>query len=714
MLLPHLRLKSSFRPLRPIAVLPHRRLLLSPSPVASRIHLRQPNSISSLSINASPPLLLSEETCLRLISCSKSASPKQSSRVHSPILKLGLAGDLLLCNNLLSLYSKHGQPGSARKVFDEMPVRDIVSWTAIVSSLVQSGDEDEALRLYQRMLLAGAMLNDGVFPNEFTLTMLLSACSNLGSRHGDLVHGHLILLGIELNLAVKTALVDMYSKCGNLVSAVTALRLTSDSDVILWTAIISGFAGAGDCTGAVSYFKEMRTGSAIHPNSFTYATLVNASSVGGSPELGRMFHCLAVKAGVQDDVSVGNAIVDFYSKWSSQLEDPVQAFEEISSPNVVSWTALIAGLVSHGDDRSAMAALTEMQAAGVKPSSFTLSAILTNLSSQETVGYTQKLHAAMMKTNLNTRDITVGNSLVDAYAKLVRPTDALNVFDDMSHRDFYTYTSLIKCLNLAGLNQEALSLIVPLRIELGSVDGFTLASFLSAAAGLAAAKCGGQLHGHSVVSGLDAFSSVSNSLVDMYGKCGRIDDARVVFVSIQRPNVVSWNSLMSGLASNGCFSDALSTFEDMRIAGVLPDSVTFLIALYACSHGGLIDLGIDYFHSMEERFGLVPTEDHYVCLVDMLGRAGRLEAAAAAVESMGRSPGALVYKTLLGCCRLHGNLVMGEWAASRAMEIHPLDSAVYVLLAGMYDDAGRIELGDQIRRTMKARGATRSPGTSWM
>ncbi|KAK8954433.1 Pentatricopeptide repeat-containing protein [Platanthera zijinensis] len=612
MLLPHLRLKSSFRPLRPIAVLPHRRLLLSPSPVASKIHLRQPNSISSLSINASPPLLLSEETCLRLISCSKSASPKQSSRVHSPILKLGLAGDLLLCNNLLSLYSKHGQPGSARKVFDEMPVRDIVSWTAIVSSLVQSGDEDEALRLYQRMLLAGAMLDDGVFPNEFTLTMLLSACSNLRSRHGDLVHGHLILLGIELNLAVKTALVVMYSKCGNLVSAVTALRLTSDSDVILWTAIISGFAGARDCTGAVSYFKEMRTGSAIHPNSFTYATLLNASSVGGSPELGRMFHCLAVKAGVQNDASVGNAIVDFYSKWSSQLEDPVRAFEEISSPNVVSWTALIAGLVSHGDDCSAMTALTEMQAVGVKLSSFTLSAILTT------------------------------------------------------------------------------------------------------AAGLAAAKCGGQLHGHSVVSGLDAFSSVSNSLVDMYGKCGRIDDARVVFVSIQRPNVVSWNSLMSGLASNGCFSDALSTFEDMRIAGVLPDSVTFLIALYACSHGGLIDLGIDYFHSMEERFGLVPTEDHYVCLVDMLGRAGRLEAAAAAIESVGRSPGALVYKTLLGCCRLHGNLVMGEWAASRAMEIHPLDSAVYVLLAGMYDDAGRIELGDQIRRTMKARGATRSPGTSWM
>ncbi|KAK8967985.1 Pentatricopeptide repeat-containing protein [Platanthera guangdongensis] len=808
MLLPHLRLKSSFRPLRPTAVLPHRRHLLSPSPAASRIHLRQPNSISSPSINASPPLLLSEETCLRLISCSKSASPKQSSRVHSPILKLGLAGDLLLCNNLLSLYSKHGQPGSARKVFDEMPVRDIVSWTAIVSAFVQSGDEDEALRLYQRMLLAGfvpnhftlssvvrlaaslrdfdlgtnlhgfiikrgfgsnfvlesglvdfyskcglfddacrlelmagrdvvswttmisasvqaedwrktvsfymAMLNDGVFPNEFTLTMLLSACSNLGSGHGDLVHGHLILLGIELNLAVKTALVDMYSKCGNLGSAVTALRLTSDSDVILCTAIISGFARAGDCTGAVSYFKVMLTGSAIHPNSFTYATLVNASSNGGSPELGKMFHCLTVKAGVEDDASVGNAIVDFYSKWSSQLEDPVRAFEEISSPNVVSWTALIAGLVSHGDDRSAMTALTEMQAAGVKPSSFTLSAILTNLSSQETVGYTQKLHAAMMKANLNTRDITVGNSLVDAYAKLVRPRDALNVFDDMSQRDFYTYTSLIKCLNLAGLNQEALSLIVPLRIELGSVDGFTLASFLSAAAGLAATKCGGQLHGHSVVSGLDAFSSVSNSLVDMYGKCGRIDDARVVFVSIQRPNVVSWNSLMSGMASNGCFSDALSTFEDMRIAGVLPDSVTFLIALYACSHGGLIDLGIDYFHSMEERFGLVPTEDHYVCLVDMLGRAGRLEAAAAAVESMGHSPGALVYKTLLGCCRLHGNLVMGEWAASRAMEIHPLDSAVYVLLAGMYDDAGRIELGDQIRRTMKARGATRSPGTSWI
>ncbi|XP_020587581.1 pentatricopeptide repeat-containing protein At5g52850, chloroplastic [Phalaenopsis equestris] len=784
--------------------------LLSHLTAVDFINVDQSSRISPLIHGSSAVFLSSEESCLHFLSCCKSIPfSNKAFCAHSAIIKLGFDSHLLICNNLLSLYSKHGHADIARNLFGEMPYRDIVSWTAVISAFVQNGNDEEALYLYQQMLFADlvpnhftlstvmrcaasvrdfdlgtshhalilkrgfgsnfvlesglldfyskcgmfdealvvfqlmndrdtvswtamisvlvqaedwkkalclyiSMLKDGVFPNEFTFTMLLTACCKLESHLGKLIHAHMILLGIQLNLAVKTALVNMYCKCKNMTSAMNSLHLTSDSDVMLWTTIISGYAQAGDYKEAVSSFRKMQTAAYFPPNSFTYTTLLNASSLSALPELGKVFHCVVVKVGLEHDVSVGNAIVDLYSKCSPQVEDAVRAFEEISSPNVVSWTAHISGLVRQGEDSAAMVVLAEMQVAGVKPNSFTLSTILTDLSSREGAAHAQKLHAIVLKTNLSTWDITVGNSLVDAYANLGWMIDARKVFDDVQNRDVYTYTSLAKGFNQAGLHGLVLSLIGPMRAELTRIDSFSLASFLSAAAGLATAKCGTQLHCFSLKSGLKASISVMNGLVDMYGKCGCIAEARAIFASIQQPNVVSWNGLISGLASNGFFAEALSTFEDMRIAGVLPDSITFLVALYACSHGGLVDLGMDYFSSMKEQFELVPDKDHYVCFVDMLGRAGRLEAAMEAIETMPHQPGALIYKTLLGCCKLHGNVAMGEWAASRAMELDPSDSAVYVLLAGMYDDAGRVELGEEIRKLMRVRGATKSPGRSWM
>ncbi|KAG0479951.1 hypothetical protein HPP92_010809 [Vanilla planifolia] len=804
------RVKTNFLPLGFFlnSILRRPRLPSSSSVAALSTEL-EPSPKLSPSIHDCNITAISEESCLLFFSQCKSTPLKHGACIHSIIVKLALEGNIVLFNKLLSFYSKHGQLDHARRLFYEMALRDIVSWTAIISACVQSGNDEEALHFYQAMLLDGLvpnhftlssilrcaasrkssdlgrslhalilkrglesnfvlssglldfyskcdlfddachvfdlmgdrdtvswtmmisasvkaedwnkalsqytdMLRDGVFPNEFTFTKLLTACSNLGNHTGQVVHAHVILMGINLNIVLKTAIVDMYSKCNNMIDAEKSLLLTSESDVMLWTAIISGYARAGDCSKAVLSFQEAQKAAAFSPNSFTYSTLLNASSLASLPELGRLFHCLVVKVGLEHDASVGNAIVDLYSKWSPQLEDAVNAFEAISSPNVVSWTALIAGFVGHGEDRGAMEALVEMQATGVKPGSFTLSTILTGLSTAEAWGHLQKLHAIVLKTNSNTWDITVGNSLVDAYAKLSKPRDAYRVFGDMQHRDTYTYTSLAKAFNQTGMHGEVLLLIAPLRTELGGMDGFSLASFLSAAAGLPTAECGKQLHCYAVKSGLDVVLSVSNGLVDMYGKSGNIDDARAEFATIQQPNVVSWNGLMSGLASNGRFPEVLSTFEDMRMAGANPDCVTFLIVLYACSHGGLVDLGMDYFNSMDEQFGVVPEEDHYVCLVDMLGRAGRLEEAAAAIGSMPQRPGVLIYKTLLGCCRLYGNMGMGEWAARQAMELDPLDSAIFMQLAGLYDDAGRMELGEQTRRMMRMRRASKSPGRSWM
>lgn len=184
-------------------------------------------------------------------------------------------------------------------------------------------------------------------------------------------------------------------------------------------------------------------------------------------------------------------------------------------------------------------------------------------------------------------------------------------------------------------------------------------------------------------------------------------------MAIQEPNVVSWNALICMLASIGWFPEALSAFEDMRLVGVLLDSITLLLVLYACSHGRLVDASIEHFKSMEELHGMHLQCNHYVCLVDMLDRAGKLEAAAQAIETMPFWPDALTYMSLLASCKFLGNLVVGEFMARNVLEVDQVDLMIYVLLAGIYDDAGRPEWGEQTHRMME-RELRKCPGQSWM
>lgn len=632
-------------------------------------------------------------------------------RTHAQTVKCGFECNAVLGSSLIDFYSKCNMLDEASRIFSNLDNKDIVLWTTIISACVQAEDWGEAMRLYASMHASKVVL-----PNEFTYAKLVKACASIGSNCSRLVHAHIIRLGIKLNLVLKTSLVDMYSKCQRMPDALKVMKQTLESDVMLWTALITGYCQTGDYKEAITSFQQMEVAK-ISPNSFTFAKLTNACSDVPLPMLGKQIHSRVIKSGLAHDASVGNALVDLYAKFPSEFDfvDCVRVFEGIVSPNVVSWTALIAGLVRHEHEPEAFAAFEAMRVDGVCPNSFTLSAILKGCESPKFVVHVQMLHGYILKTTLDEWDISVGNSLVDAYSRYGRVGEALSVSREMPFRDVWTYTSLAKGLNQIGLHRRTLDMIACMHDEGVQMDGFSVSCFLSASAGLAAVEMGKQLHSYSAKSGLGSWISVSNSLIDMYAKCGSINKACRVFAEVKEPNIVSWNGLISGLASNGQFSDALSTFEDMRLAGACPDGVTFLLVLYACSHGGLVDMGVEYFNAMSSDSYSVPCQpDHYVCLVDMLGRAGRLEEAACAIETMPFQPDALIYKTLLGACKVHGNLVLGECMARCAMELDPMDPAIYVLLAGIYDDAGKLEMGQQMRKLMKERRAIKCPGWSWM
>ncbi|XP_077222597.1 pentatricopeptide repeat (PPR) superfamily protein [Tasmannia lanceolata] len=639
-----------------------------------------------------------------LRSCSSLGEFEQGIRVQTQIIKLGFESNHVLGSALMDFYSKCNKVDEAFEIFVTMNNKDTVSWTTMISACTKAEDWIRAWRLYS------IMIQEGVPPNEFTFVKLLMASGFLGLNYGKLVHAHIILWGIKLNLVLKTALADMYSKCKHMEDAVKILNQTPESDVLLWTAMISGYTQVSDFNGAFSTFREMEL-SGISPNSFAYAGVLTACSSTLALKLGEQIHSRTIKVGLEHDISVGNSLVDMYMKCSSTVEGALCVFKRILYPNIVSWTSLIAGYARHGYNREAFQAFSEMRVAGLQPNSITLSTILKG--TVEAPIQIRKLHAYIYKTKLHS-DTTVGNSLVDAYSKVGMVDDAWQVIKLMTHRDVITYTSLATGVNQMGHHEMALDIISLMNDDDVKMDDFSLTSFLSASACLAAMEPGRQLHCYSVKSGLNEQISVSNGLVDLYGKCGSVSDAHRAFRAIRKPNVVSWNGLISALASNGYFSVALSSFEDMRLAGIGPDGITFLLVLYACSHGGLVDLGLEYFNSMSEFYSLSPQLDHYVCLVDLLGRAGRVEEAANVIETMPFRPDALIYKTLLGSCKVHHNLALGEHAARNALELDPGDPAVYVLLSNMYDDAGKSDYGEQIRRMMRDRGVRKNPGQSWV
>lgn len=742
------------------------------------------------------PLSQFEDICYRLVSFCNSKSLREGVCIHSPIIKLGLEDHLYLNNNLLSLYAKCFGVDSARQFFDEMPYKDVVSWTGILSAYIKNEKHEVALELFRLMMLSGPypnaftfssvlrscsalgefscgkrihasvikhgfesnqilgstlidfysyfdsteeacklfcymdsgdtvswttmissfvhagkwyqalqiyinMIKSGVSPNEFTFAKLLAASRFLGFNCGKLVHAHMIVLGVKLNLVVKTALVDMYSRWQKMADATFVSKLTPEYDVFLWTAIISGFAQNMKFKEAVSAFREMEI-SGILPSIFTYLSMLNLCSSFLSLDLGRLIHSRVIKAGLEDDVPAGNALIDMYMKSSCTVEDGLRVFQGIKLPNVISWTSLIAGFAKHGFQQDSFNSFMEMRAVGVQPNSFTLSIILRACSVVKSQSQLLKFHGHIIKTKAD-HDIVVGNALADAYAATGRVDDAWHVVRNMGQRDAITYTSLATRLNQKGHHDLALNIFTHMLNDDVKMDGYSLASFLSASAGLNRIETGKQLHCHSVKSGLSSFMSVLNGLVGLYGKCGLIYDTHRAFAEITEPDVVSWNGLISGLASNGHISSALSAFDDMRLAGVKPDFVTFLSVLFACSHGGLVEMGLEYFRSMKEMHDIEPQLDHYVFLVDLLGRAGRLEEAMGILETMPFRPNALIYKTLLAACKVHRNMPLGEDIARRGLELDPSDPTFHALLANLYDNSGRSDLAARTRRLMRVR-----------
>lgn len=626
--------------------------------------------------------------------------------VHAHIVTSGLEQDMFLANLLMSMYSRYGLVDEARAVFDGLRQRTVVSWSAMISAYSQHGRGREALALFLKMQ------QHGVKPNNITFVSVLTACANTEAlAEGTVVHAQTVEIGSELAVVVGTALINMYAKCGTLENALLIFHKMPVRDTVCWNALIAAYAQDGYGTEAVQLFKEMQQENMKADRSTFISTLSACANAAAITE-GKVIHACIVNHRLETDVSLGNALVYMYGKCGA-MEDAVLVFDKMQQRDVVSWNSMIAGYAQEGLCDEALELFQQMLSGGIKPTHVTYVNLLSACTCPEALVAGKIIHAHIVQGG-NESDVVAGTALVYMYGTCGTVVDARAIFNKIQGCDVICWNAMITIYAQQGYGLEALQLFHQMQLIGLSPDEVTFSSILSACSDLAALEEGKLVHRCVLDSGFDSSIVVGNALIHMYGKCGRLDEARALFDNMSPQKLVSWNAMITAYAQQGHGKRAVELFEQMKQEDVRPNEVTFVSLLSACSHAGLLEEGHAYFSSMSADHGITPLVEHYVCLIDLLGRLGRLEEAENLINKMSLPPTGAVWSALLGGCRIHGDVERAKRAAEHMFNLDFQSETPYVLLSNIYSSEGRWEDAERVRRAMADRGVKDEPGCTWI
>ncbi|XP_071687167.1 pentatricopeptide repeat-containing protein At5g16860 [Rutidosis leptorrhynchoides] len=576
--------------------------------------------------------------------------------LHGVVCVLGYEDNVFVGNALVAMYGRCGDIGSARQVFDEMlcrKVADVISWNSIVAAYMQNRDSKKAIQMFYHMT------NYRICADAVSLVNILPAFASVrASMQGKEAHAYALKTLLAEDLFVGNAIVDMYAKCELMDDANKVFEQMKVKDVVSWNAMVTGYSQIGRCEDALGLFEKMR--------------------------------------------------------------------EENIELNVVTWSAVIAGYAQRGYGYEALDVFRQMLVSGSQPNVVTLVSLLSGCACAGTLLQGKEIHSYCIKKILNIDKNDPGdeqmviNSLIDMYAKCKAGDLARKCFDSVAplDRNVVTWTAMIGGYSQHGDANNALELFSHMlkQNKPTKPNAFTISCALMACARFASLRLGKQIHGYVIRSRYEKSDVlfVDNCIIDMYVKSGDVDVARVVFNNMNQTNVVSWTSLLTGYGMHGRGLETLELFNKMRNAGLPIDGVTFIVVLYACSHSGLVEKGLEYFDIMTREFGIVPGVEHYACMVDLLGRAGQLEKAMEVIKNMPMEPSPVVWVALLGSCRVHTNVELGEYASNKLLELGCENDGTYTLLSNIYANARRWKDVAKVRFLMKDTGIRKRPGCSWV
>uniref|UniRef100_A0A7N0VEZ9 DYW domain-containing protein n=1 Tax=Kalanchoe fedtschenkoi TaxID=63787 RepID=A0A7N0VEZ9_KALFE len=651
--------------------------------------------------------VVQDDTFILLIRlCEAKRAPFEAGRVYESVSKLHTSTllSLQLGNALLSMFVRLGNLVDAWYVFGKMEERDVFSWNVLVGGYAKGGYLDEALCLYHRMLWAG------VKPDVYTFPCVLRTCGGLPDlARGRELHAHVLRHGFESEVDVVNALITMYVKCGEVWSARLLFDKMPRRDRISWNAMISGYFENGRCLEGLESFSAMRELS-VCPDLMTMTSVISACALVGDEGVGKEIHCFAIKAAFVSEISVLNSLIQMYSSVGNLMEAE-KVFSRAEGKDVVSWTAMISGFEENGQSEKAIETYQNMEVEGVAPDEITLASVLSACASLGFLDMGAQLHEFAVRTGFILYPI-VANTLVDFYSKCRNVEKALEVFNQIRDKNVISWTAIILGLHINNRSFDALVLFRKMIVAVKPND-VTLISLSSACARLGAVMSGKEIHANALRNQLGSEGYLSNALLDMYIKCGRMGLARNLF-DPRGNDVASWNILLAGYAQQRQGTLALELFRRMTSLDVCPDEITFISLMCACSRSGMVSEGLDCFDIMKSSFSIEPNLKHYACVVDLLGRSGQLEEAYEFIQKLVVKPDAAIWGALLNACRIHRDIELGEVAAQRIFELDRKSIGYYMLLWDLYAENGKWDKVAKLRKAMREEGVGVDPGCSWI
>lgn len=623
--------------------------------------------------------------------------------IHGYMIKCGLHCSDIAVNSLVSVYARCDDVGAVKLLFDRRSGKgDVVLWNLMISAYATNCMNTKALMVFEEMLSAA------VTPTTYTFVASLRACEELSS--GMQLHAAVLKYGFCCDRYVANALLLMYSECSRVDEAEKVFINIDDRDSVSWNSMLAAYVQNGLYDETLDLFRE-RTRDEQKPDQVSVISVLSACGRSGNLLNGMEVHAFALKNGIDLDLQVGNTIADMYAK-CSKTSFMDSAFRRIPQKDYISWTTIISGYVQNNGHMKALQSLREVLMEGIYIDTLMIESVLRACRELKCTSIVKEIHGYIVRRRLS--DIVLQNTIVDIYGACGEVDYARNIFELIEIKNVVSWTSMIDCYVHNGLANEALGLSLQMVKQGVELDSIAILSILSAAANLAALRKGKEIHGFLVRRCLHLDKSIASSLVDIYGSCGAVDNSHKAFNLVNNKDLVLWTSLINGYGMHGQGIMAVKLFRKMEAENVRPDHIVFLAILSACSHSALVDEGRILFDSMQCQYDLEPWPEHYACLVDLLGRANRVQEALELIKTMKLEPTAAVWCALLGACRIHSNMEIGEIAARKLLEMEPENPGNYVLVSNMYAAAERWEDVEEVRMRMKVKGLKKDPGCSWI
>ncbi|KAF3773314.1 Pentatricopeptide repeat-containing protein [Nymphaea thermarum] len=550
--------------------------------------------------------------------------------------------------------------------------------------------------------------------------LLLEMCAEMRELYQFLPL--VIKSGLDSDPLFQTKLLSLFSRFGSMHHADLVFQRTDHSKYEFWHSMLKGHSKNSSLDVAFSFFCRMRR-FGVQPLVYNFTYLLKNCGDQLDVRRGKQIHGQLISCGFESNVFAMTAVVNMYAK-CGQMRDAQKMFDRMPQRDVVAWNALVSGHAQNGLPLRAIQTfglmqteamspdsitIVSMQAEGVRATDVTFMAALHACASMGDLAQGRYVHDLVVRDGFGS-DVSVNNSLIAMYSKCKRMDLAAEIFKKLHKKTLVSWNAIISGYTQNDQVNEALHLFSEMQKKNLKPDSFTLVSIIPAFANLSVLRTSKWVHGHAIRLCLHRNVYVVTALIDMYAKSGSIKIARKLFDMTDERHVTTWNAMIEGYGTHGFGKEAVSLFNQMKMTPVKPNDVTFLCLLSACGHSGLVDEGRQFFNSMSRDYGLTPHMDHYATMVDLLGRAGLLDEAWDFIQAMPMEPGISVFGALLGACKIHKNVELGEKAATRLFELEPEEGGYFVLLANIYATASMWGAAARVRNMMEKKGIQKMPG----